>query len=114
MSSLKTTSDLAVLKAKDPFMYYSRPAVMEAKMQGKDLDLSAMAHANQGNSSIVKRSTRISCESSDIESLTGLMAQPQGDADAAAGSGLGAAVDQAEEDEDDDDLFMRFLGNFHQ
>ena len=106
MSSLKTTSDLKALKAKDPFMYHSIPAVKEAMMQGKDLDLSAimtLAHANEGDSSIVKCSTRISCESSDIESLTGLMAQPQGDA--AAGSGLG----DVGEDEDNG-IFVSLYG----
>ena len=93
-SSLKTSSDLEALKARDPFMYYSIPAVKEAVMQGKPLDLEAkaLAQGNRGGSSTVERRTRVSFESYDIESLTGMMA------------GAGCL-----EDDGEDDLYSSFL-----
>ena len=58
-----TPDDLATLKESDPFMYYSIPAVKQARREGKDVDFDITL------SKPVKRSSAISFESGDIPSL---------------------------------------------
>ena len=97
--TIKTASDLADLKKKDAFMYYSIPAVKETRMMGKDLDLSDMAvtPASPTASAIVERRTRISFESDYIDALADAMAQSKAGGQNGTGQG--------------DDLFMSFFGN---
>ena len=101
ISTIKTSSDLADLKKKDAFMYYSIPAVKKARMMGRDLDLSDMAltPANSTASSVVERRTRISVESRDI-GIGGIL-------DAMAD--LNVAEQGSNGQNHDDDIFMSFF-----
>jgi hypothetical protein len=68
LDDIKSTSDLEALKAQDPWMYYSIPAVRNSVTLGKAVDVSTITDAvSSGASSVVERRSRISFETSDLD-----------------------------------------------
>jgi hypothetical protein len=65
---LESTSDLAMLKKNDPFMFHSIPEVRKAVIKGEDVNLSTLsASDHHSRSSIVERKSVISFESWDFD-----------------------------------------------
>jgi hypothetical protein len=76
ISTIKTSSDLAALKATDPFLYYSIPGVKDSALLGRRVDPSTIAAASAGSvSTVVERLSKISFEKSDCEMLPDAMAE---------------------------------------
>ena len=66
LDEIKSDSDLADLKKKDPFMFYSIPSVQKTVMEGQRVELPTINKAIAvKESTVVKRSRRISFESID-------------------------------------------------
>ena len=66
LDELKSDSDLADLKKKDPFMFYSIPSIQKTVMEGQRVELPTIHKAIAvKESTVVKRSRRISFESID-------------------------------------------------
>ncbi|KAL7504635.1 hypothetical protein ACHAXN_002219, partial [Cyclotella atomus] len=67
LQEITSSEDLALLKAQDPFMYYSIPSVKEATLKGRDVDVSTLDHADAASSGTfhdgnVTRQTRLTFE----------------------------------------------------
>jgi hypothetical protein len=76
ISTIKTSLDLAALKAADPFMYYSIPGVKDSALLGRRVDLSTIAAASVGSiHPVVKRLSKISFEKVDIEMTPDMMTE---------------------------------------
>ena len=63
-----SSDDIASLRKTDPFTFYSIPAARAALMHGKSVNLSMPKETTDGSmqhkkSCLVKRQTRVSCES---------------------------------------------------
>ena len=79
LNKIKSESDLAALKKSDPFMFYSIPSVQKEVMEGKRSELSSTIKAIAKESTVVKRSRRISFESIDNGMAALFEAQQIGD-----------------------------------
>lgn len=67
IQDISSSEDLASLKARDPFMYYSIPSVKEATFKGCDVDVSTLgnciaASSGFGDDGTVTRQTRLTFE----------------------------------------------------
>ncbi len=104
LSDIKSTSDLEALKAQDPWMYYSIPAVRNSATLGRGVDMSTIIAAmSSGASSVVERRSRISFENSDLDMLEDSIAElmvGSGTMDHSNGEALGNS------------LFHEFLKSF--
>jgi len=115
-----SSSDLALLKEDDPFMYYSIPAVRNATRQGEHVDLQKFQDSDfsSTDSSIYERKSRISFESWNLPSPSNVSVD---DTYGCYIPSLGGAffdfnMDDDEEDEDpiDDFLLMSSAGGIVQ
>ena len=61
--NITTSSDLEALKVGDPFLYHSIPAVKEATLNFKEVDMSRLSGPNADSNTHVKRQTRLTTES---------------------------------------------------
>ena len=61
--NITTSSDLEALKVGDPFLYHSIPAVKEATLNFKEVDMSRLSGPNADSVTQVKRQTRLTTES---------------------------------------------------
>jgi hypothetical protein len=103
LNDIKSTLDLEALKARDPWMYYSIPAVRNSATLGKAVDMSTIADALvNGASFVVKRRSNISYENSELDMLEEAVARLMAESS-------GALHSSAEVDDDGDGLFMTFV-----
>ena len=104
LSDIKSTSDLEALKAQDPWMYYSIPAVRNSVTLGRAVDISTITAAvSSGASSVVERRSRISYENSDTDMLEASIAELM------VGGGT---IDHSNDEVIGNSLFDEFLESF--
>ncbi|KAL7488975.1 hypothetical protein ACHAW6_014560 [Cyclotella cf. meneghiniana] len=62
LDDINSTSKLTALKTRDPFTYYSIPALRRAALRNNEVDVSVLRHDNRSTGRKVTRQTRVSME----------------------------------------------------